>query len=90
MDTYLCCRRSFPEAGGGKLALSGGNDGRILLQDCTTAAEPATRSSSSIDWPGQLELRHGRKINCIASLSSSLRQLCVADVTRTLSIYTLV
>ena len=89
MDTYLCCRRSFPEAGGGRLTLSGGNDGGILLQDWTTAAEPTTQSSSSIDWPGQLELRHERKINCIASLSSSLQQLYVADVTRTLSVYTL-
>lgn len=74
------------------LLLSGGNDGRVILQ--SWSAPPDVSMLDSLGAPQtELELlaglQHGRKINAVRALGGELSCVCVADVSKTISIYSM-
>jgi hypothetical protein len=79
---------SFPEAGAGKLLLSGGNDGRVVLQTWTKSLPTGSIFRESDDSRGVegWSIEHGRKVNCVA-MSENLDRVFVADVSKVLSVY---
>lgn len=68
---------------------SGGNDGKVLLQDWTRGLPDGSRYSSSVNrLTENISIPHGRKTNSVATLGN-LDTILVADVTRTVAVYRL-
>lgn len=83
--------RCFSPAGQGQTILSGGNDGKIVLQHWAKQT-PATNSHGDLalaspDDQMCIGLLHGRKVNYLASELSSAAELYVADVSKHVTIY---
>lgn len=91
-----CWCRSFPKLGEGNLLASGGNDGDICIIDWTrrlpedSSFHGRSHRAHAPLVDGVLRINHGRKVNCIAVTGKgSLEHLLVADVSKSISIYSL-
>lgn len=88
--TWAVRRRSFPEGGEGKLLLSGGNDGKVKLQEWTRdlPAGSLFREGEGLDGGGGGGwcVEHGQKVNCVAA-PGNLDRVFVAGVSKTVSVY---
>lgn len=85
--------RCLPDANSASLIISGGNDGRVIVQNWTEG--PAENSvhrcqqSESRQKPVEFKIHHGRKVNSLACNQGTLSSLYVADVSKRISVYNL-
>ena len=87
IDELQHCR-SFPEAGAGRLLLSGGNDGKVQLQSWTQNLPAGSVFRETSDGHGGSEfcIEHGQKVNCVAA-PGSMDKIFVAGVSNFVSVY---
>lgn len=75
------------------MVLSGGNDGKVVLQRWDNKLELASQYRSRPDEgpkeAKEVTLPHGRKINYIATDERSPVNVYVADVSKRISVYSL-
>lgn len=88
----LLAHRAFHRASGGRLILSGGNDARVLLWDWSSALPDGSPWRLHLESSGGGQgavtcIKHGRKVNAVASTASGALNTFVADTSRTIKVY---
>lgn len=90
LHVRVCCS-AFPVSGKGRLVASGGNDGHIVVRDWRQGLPATSRFAVKGDSPafGSVRVQHGKKVNGLGVFDTSLEKLLVANVSRAISVYTL-